>query len=142
MGSISGASARAASTRSSRSSRSSPSSVEVGPEAGGGDHLVGGDLALAVGEHEPLARGRHRARLEAGRQRDRAVVDEPADRRAERAAGRQLVVAAAAVLAAGRPPRIAHTICVAGSESRSATRSRIALNAEWPLPTTSTRLPA
>ncbi len=99
---MSGASARVDSTRSSRSSRSSLEHPQVGPEAGGRDHRVGGDAALAVGEHQAPAALAHRPRLEAGDELDRAVGDQPAHRRAERAAGGQLVIAPAAVLAAGR----------------------------------------
>ena len=116
---------------------------EVGAEAGGGDDLVGDELAVTVGEHDPRVTCRDRARLEPAGERDRAVLDQAADGRAEsRRAPGSWSSPPPPYLRPGAPPRIAQTICVAGSESRSATRSRIALKAEWPLPTTSTRLPA
>ena len=91
-------------------------------------------LAVALGD---------RAGLEAGDELDGAVVDEPADRLAERAALGQLVGAAAAELVArarrGGPPTRSRWPARC---SRSATRSTSALKAEWPVPTTSTRLPA
>jgi hypothetical protein len=79
-----------------------PQQREVGAEAGRGDHFVGHDLAFAVGEHDRRVAATDGPRLKAGCERDRAVCDQAADRGAERSAGRQLVVSAAAVFAPGR----------------------------------------
>ena len=73
--------------------------LEIRAEAGGGDHLVGDDLALTISEHQRAVTRPDRAGLKAGRQCDRAVLDERADRGAERTPRRQLVRSAAAVLA-------------------------------------------
>ena len=143
LGSISGASARAASTRSSRSSRSSPSSARSGRKP------VAAITSSATISRSPSARtsrvaGASRPRASGSRpparpSRPRRARGPPRRARRGPAAGRRR---RRRTCGPGAPPRIAHTIWVAGSESRSATRSRIALNAEWPLPTTSTRLPA
>ena len=76
---------------------------QVRAEASGGDHLVRHESLVAVGQHHLIVLDGHRASLEAAHELDRSVLDEAADRRAEPAAGRQLVVPSAAVLAAGRP---------------------------------------
>ena len=68
---------------------------QVGPEAGGDDHLVGTSRRVAVVADQRPSRPDARV-VEAGDELDRAVVDEAADRRAERAARGQPVVAAAA----------------------------------------------
>ena len=116
---------------------------EVGPEAGRGDHLVGLDRRVA---RRPGPRGRRPARRGASGSRRRA---RPSRRRRGRGRSRR----ARRGPAAGRRPR--RRTCGRarrrGSPRRSrwparsraaSTRSRIALNAEWPLPTTSTRRPA
>ena len=83
------------------------------------------DLALAVGEHEPAVAGVATARVwKPADERDRAVVDQAADRRAERAAGGQLVVAAAAVLAAGRAAADRPDDLRRAARSRAARRGR------------------
>ena len=117
-GSISGASARGASTRSSRSRRSSREQREVGPEAGGRDHLVGDELDASRRRSSTSVRraASRRARLEAGDERD-ARRRRPARARRGPSAPRagQLVVAVRRrTCRPGAPPRIAQTICVAG----------------------------
>jgi hypothetical protein len=112
------------------------------------------EVAKAIGE---AARRRHR-RLRAPRPVGLLLRAARGARRARRLAGLNpeprgqrpgdaapaAAIAAATMNTAFRPstmPRIAHTTS-AGSESRSVSRSRIALKAERPPPTTSTRRPA
>ena len=73
--------------------------IEVRTEAGRGDDLVDHQPAQAVVDDEPAVLGVDRPRLEAGDDLDRAVRHQASHRRAEGAAGGQLVVAPAAVVA-------------------------------------------